>query len=212
MSIPKIIHQITGSGTNELIEKCFNSWRALEKLGFKIIMWNDSTLVTFLKTHHDFAFEAFMNSRNHAEAADIARYLLIYTFGGHYVDWDIELIDEIKFQHLNTKYSSGYMLLDHSNNTLASEYFCAVVGDEFLLNITKDIVEIYESGMRKLFMTPQYSGPYRMRDCLSKYPKTLMATIPIKEAFVYDYQEIRNMPDKVIAQPMIHYWLHSWFE
>jgi hypothetical protein len=48
-----------------------------------------------------------------------------------------------------------------------------------------------------------------MRDTLKKF-STKQSLIPVKEVFVYDYSEIRIMPDRESGQPLIHYWLHSW--
>ena len=162
--------------------------------------------------HHPFAHEAFANARNHAEAADIARYLIIHTYGGYYIDWDIELLDVGKFLALGEKYPVGYKIVDPVNQTLASEYFCSVVNDKFLLNLTMDIVALYKSGKRNLLFTPQYSGPYRMRDSLLVHPETNMISVPVKEVFAYDYTEIRNPPEGIITQPLIHYWVHSWIK
>lgn len=209
-SVPKIIHQITGKPTTTLIDRCLKSWDKLEGFDFKIRIWNDELIADFLLKEHPFAFPAFINARNHAEAADIARYLIIYSFGGYYVDWDVELLNVPKFISLSKKYPSGYMLCDPINNTLASEFFCAISDDDYLLLLVLDIVFIYNNGQRELMNTPQYSGPYRMRDSLILHPKTRMISIPVKEVFAYNYTEIRNPPQRKITQPLIHYWAHSW--
>lgn len=209
-NVPKVIHQIVGPGANEFIMRCVNSWKVLEKFGFEIMIWNDSKIADFLYNSHRFSYDAFINARNHAEAGDIARYLIVYTFGGYYVDWDIELLDVDEFYSLSNKYSNGYMLVDPPNATLASEYFCCIKNDPFLMSLSKDIVELYEQGKRDKFATPQFSGPYRMRDSFAKCPDSYMKAIPVKEVFAYDYSEIRNPPKGDITQAMIHYWLHSW--
>lgn len=211
-SIPPIIHQIVGLNTTPLIKKCLESWHQLEEIGFEIRIWNDSKIESFILSNHKFALEAFVSARNYAEAADIARYLIIHTYGGYYTDWDVELLDKDKFLKLSLKYNRGYMLCDPNNNSLASEFFCAEEKDLFLLELTKDIVQIYENNERDKLVTPEYSGPYRMRDSLLLHPNTVMSSIPIKEVFAYDYLEIRNPPPRLVTQPLIHYWLHSWMK
>jgi mannosyltransferase OCH1-like enzyme len=210
--VPKVIHQIIGLRTIPLIDRCIKSWKILESMGFTIKTWNDGLIAEFLLESHPFAHAAFVNARNHAEAADIARYLIIYTFGGYFVDWDIELLDCEKFLTISDQNPDGYMLVDESNGTLASEYFCSKKNDKFLLNLTKDIVTLYLNGRRSFLQTPQYSGPFRMRDSLITHPETFMACIPVKEVFAYDYSEIRNPPLDEITQPLIHYWAHSWIK
>lgn len=207
---PQIIHQIIGKKATPLILRCTESWKQMLEYGFEIKIWNDTTIEEFLSEVHPFAREAFVNARNHAEAADIARYLIVYTYGGYYVDWDIELLDCRGFLATSDSYENGYMLIDPPNKTLASEYFCSIPGDEYLLKLTEDIVDLYNNGSRETLFTPQYSGPYRMRDSLAKHSKTGMALVPVKEVFAYDYSEIRNPPRGPIKQPLIHYWVHSW--
>lgn len=84
--VPKIIHQIVGSKVNESIQVCLDSWKCMKDEGFEIWVWNDDTLEKFLKDQHHYAISSFLNARNYAEAADIARYILLYQFGGVYVE------------------------------------------------------------------------------------------------------------------------------
>jgi len=208
--IHKTIHQIVGPNTTPLIEYCLASWKPLEKYGFSIIVWDDLLIEDFIRNHHPFALDTFLNARNYAEAADIARYLFMFTKGGFYIDWDVQLLNEHAFIDLATKYSNGYMLVDYTNNTLAPEFIYAKKGDIYFMNLVYDIVEIYNSGKRDQLSTPKFSGPYRMRDSLEKHKITNMSIIDVKEAFVYDYNEIRVRPPRKIDHAMVHYWAHTW--
>ncbi|MGO1594996.1 MAG: glycosyltransferase [Sphingobacterium sp.] len=209
-NVPKTIHQIVGPNTTPLIDRCLQSWNILKEYGFEIKVWNDDSIEEFILNSHPFAMEAVVNARNHAEASDIARYLIVYVFGGYYVDWDVELLDAEGFLSLRSSNPNGYMLIDPPNLTLASEYFNAAVADSYLLSLTQDIVELYNNEERHYHNTPQYSGPYRMRDSLAMHNNTRMNILPVKQVFAFDYREIRNPPDKPIVQPLIHYWVHSW--
>ncbi|WP_165500387.1 glycosyltransferase [Pedobacter psychroterrae] len=182
----------------------------MESEGYQILIWDDESIGKFLLDNYEFAFDSFYYARNHAEAADVARYLIIYTYGGYYIDWDVELLDMKAFTALSLKHVNGYMLVDESNESIASEFFCACLKDEFLLNLSKDIAYLYESGKRDRYTTPQYSGPFRMRDSLQVHPQTSMESISLAEVFAYSYDEIASRPNKIITQPCIHYWLHSW--
>ncbi|MET4083358.1 hypothetical protein ABIB40_003329 [Pedobacter sp. UYP30] len=210
--IPKIIHHIVGQPAIPIIAKCLHSWQALKKQGFEIRIWNDALIADFLLEQHDFAYSAFTNARNHGEAADIARYLIVYSFGGYYVDWDIELLNIKKFRALCNRYPKGFMLCDPHNQTLASEFFCSIPNDDFLMLLSLDIAYVYAAGKRNSMDTPLFSGPFRMRDSFKLHPNTFMKKIPVKEAFAFDYQEIRNPPKREITQPLIHYWTHSWIK
>jgi hypothetical protein len=207
--IPKILHQIVGTKTNYVIDECLSSWHLLMPKKFVIKTWNDDLLGNFIANEYPFALQAFLNSRNHGEAADIARYLLIYHTGGFYMDWDVQLLDTSGFMKLIKRAPNGFLLIDPVNQTPAPEAFSAKKNESYLLNLVKEIVMLYECGKRNKLSTPYYSGPFRMRDTLKKF-STKQSLIPVKEVFVYDYSEIRIMPDRESGQPLIHYWLHSW--
>lgn len=208
--VPKIIHQIVGPSATDLVHRCLSSWKELENDGFKIITWNDSLIEDFLHKDFPFALDAFVNARNHGEASDIARYLIVYAEGGYYVDWDIELTNPEEFLKLHTLYPMGYLLRDPANGTLASEHFSAAPSEKFLLKLTTDIIDTYNRDERDLMYTPQFSGPYRMRSSLKRHPISLQSIIPVKDVFEYDFSEIRNISNHPVSKAMIHYWIHSW--
>src|SRR5699024_8713514 len=96
--VEKIIHQIVGKkNRNALIERCMKSWKILGDYGFEFKIWNDQSIHTFLRSYYRFALSAVQNARNYAEAADIARYLIIHHYGGYYMDWDIQMLDRNGF-------------------------------------------------------------------------------------------------------------------
>ena len=178
--------------------------------GFVTHIWDDQRLEEFIGKEYPFALEAFLNARNHAEAADIARYLLVYHTGGYYMDWDVQLLSRSRFSRLMKRTPDGFLIEDPANKSIAAEAFSANRNEAYLMRLVHSIVEIYEANRRDSMNTPEYSGPFRMRDVLRDHV-TAQAIVPIKEVFVYDYSEIREMPDRVVTQPLIHYWLHTWF-
>lgn len=208
--VPPIIHQIVGSTPSKLVEVCLSSWAMLGNVGFKVLYWDDAHLERFIKAHYLFAMDAFATARNHAEAADIARYLLVYHFGGYYVDWDISLNDRDAFIALAERESKGYVVIDPKNQTIASEHFSAMAGNRYLIALVKDIVATYERDERDLMRTPQYSGPYRMRSTLRKFARIDQSQIPTKEIFEYTYDEIREQKAYRKNGIMTHFWEHSW--
>jgi mannosyltransferase OCH1-like enzyme len=210
--IPLIIHHIVGPKPTSLITQCLQSWEKLKEIDFEIVIWTDQSLKIFIRDNFPFALDSFLSARNHAEAADIARYLIIYKFGGYYVDWDILLFNYKDFLNLHQSNKNGYLAIDMSNGTLASEYFAARRKESFLLFLVKDIVHTFKRDERDLMPTPQYSGPFRMRAALRRYKprKNMLTLIDIKEIFEYDYSEIRDAKVYGKNKIMIHFWMHSW--
>jgi len=210
--LPKIIHHVVGPKTNEVVDRCLESWQVLKPEGYQFMIWTDASIGFFLSENYPYVYNAFMGARNHGEAADITRYIVVYHYGGHYIDWDIHLINPQEFLGLCERNPSGYLLCDYEDReSLASECFGAIKNEPFLLSVIKDIVGLYDSGLFKDYRTLWYTGPFRLRDTL-KNNKTSQNLLKVKDAFVYDYKEIKEMPEREFTQPMIHYWLHSWLE
>lgn len=208
--VPKVIHHIVGSNQSDLVKRCLHSWEALTQYGFKIIIWTDATIEIFLEKEFPFALAAFKNARNHGEAADIARYLIIYALGGYYVDWDIELLKPHLFINLHETHRHGYLLIDPVNGSIASEHFSAIEKESYLLFLSKKIVDTFDSGERELMTTPSYSGPYRMKVSLKQHGGSNQRIVAIKEVFEFDYWEIRANKKTIPTKAMVHYWVHSW--
>jgi mannosyltransferase OCH1-like enzyme len=208
---PKIIHHIIGRSQTDLIKKCLHSWSVLKDDGFEILLWTDDKLEEFIALNFPFALRSFQTARNYAEASDIARYLLVYKFGGYYVDWDILLFNYESFQKISNSNLTGYLLIDTKNQTLASEHFSAPPGEEYLLSLVKDIVATFNRGERELMGTPQFSGPYRMKVSYAQFPKSKQCVIDVKKIFEYDYTEIRQATTFGQNKIMVHYWTHTWF-
>lgn len=207
---PKLIHQIVGPKPTELIQRSLRSWENLSEYGFEIKIWTDDSLIIFIQKNYPFAEGAFTTARNHAEASDIARYLLIHKYGGYYIDWDILLFNIEGFLALASFNFNGYLLVDKKNQTLAAEHFSAPPGENYLLFLVNDIVTTFERGERELMATPQYSGPYRMKTAYKRYQVTGQNVIDVKEIFEYDYTEIRAAKVFGKNKIMIHFWGHSW--
>lgn len=208
--VNKIIHQIVGPRADKLINVCLHSWEVLVNYGFEIKTWNDDLIEEFISNLYPFAFPAILNAKNHAEKSDITRYLIIYHFGGYYMDWDIEMINSNRFLDICNKAPKGFLVIDPFNETLASECFSALSGEPYLLSLSQDIIELYNNDLQKYLPTPQYSGPYRMRDSLKRHRNSSQKFIEVNDIFVYNYREIRERPKRKCNSPLIHYWLHSW--
>lgn len=87
--IPKIFHAIWIGG-NPLPTKwrhCWESWQHLHP-HWKFILWTDETVPQF-------NFPQIDNRNDIRQRADVLRYLIIYLYGGVYVDVDFECLRPI---------------------------------------------------------------------------------------------------------------------
>jgi len=211
--VPKIIHRIVGRKPSPLVTHCITSWEIVKEPGFEIRIWNDALLEEFIAKEYAFILSAFTNSRNYGEASDIARYLLVYHFGGYYFDWDIELLSLNKFLDLSIKNPTGFLIQDPANQTLSPAAFSAMPGEQYLFNLLDNICYIHANGFRDSLNTINYTGPYRMREVYYFTKKASQQTlIKPKDIFLYDYWEIRDQPFRDEEIAMIHYWEHGWMK
>ena len=188
----RTIHQLVGPSPSPLVRTCLDSWKILENHGFKLLYWDDQKIFDFVNAFFPEYLDPLVSARNFAELADIARYLIIFHYGGYYVDWDIRLNNIQKFLYLDSTIQSGYLVIDPFNDTLASEHFSSMPGNEYFYFLVKDINHTFIRGERELLDTPHYSGPYRMKTALQRYKKSDLRLIPVDQIFEYNYREIRS--------------------
>ena len=86
--IPHIIHYawFSENPKPERIKKCIHSWKKYSK-GWLIIQWTEELIKPL---DNDFVKEAF-ELKKFAFVADYLRVYALYTFGGIYIDSDVEL-------------------------------------------------------------------------------------------------------------------------
>jgi len=85
--IPKILHYIWlgGRPKPESVLKCLESWKKFCP-DYEIVEWNESN---FVRGRHPLV-DLAIDSHNWAYAADIIRVVVLYEYGGIYVDTDFE--------------------------------------------------------------------------------------------------------------------------
>lgn len=90
--IPHIIHYFWFGGGNksENVEKCIASWKRFCP-DFEIREWNESNYDVH---KHPFMEKAF-NDKKWAFVSDYARLDVLYTYGGIYLDTDVEVIKDL---------------------------------------------------------------------------------------------------------------------
>ncbi|MBQ7890393.1 MAG: glycosyl transferase [Erysipelotrichaceae bacterium] len=90
--IPKIIHYcwFGDKPKPDLLINCMNSWK--EKCpDYEIVEWNQNN---FDIEKHPFIKEAY-NAKQYAFAVDVIRLMIIYYYGGFYLDIDVELLKSL---------------------------------------------------------------------------------------------------------------------
>lgn len=141
--IPKVIHYCWFGG-NKLpnsVERCIASWKKYCP-DYKIIQWNEDNFDVRSNSYIDEAYKM----KKYAFVSDYARLDIIYTYGGIYLDTDVELVkplDEI----LNNK---CFMALEQPDRVDTGLGFGAIKGSKFVkLNLDEYKNEhFYQNGIK----------------------------------------------------------------
>jgi len=102
--IPKIIHQIwLGSPVPEKFDNYRKSWKTMHP-DWEYKLWTDADIEA-LHLENKACYNAAIN---YAERSDIARYEIIYRFGGVYADIDMECVKPIDILHHTYDFYVGF--------------------------------------------------------------------------------------------------------
>jgi len=104
--IPKIVHQIwLGSPLPERFKSYTESWR-IHHPDWEYKLWNDADIAALHLENE----QEYNKAINYAERSDIARYEILYRFGGLYVDTDCQCIQPLDMLHHYYDFYSGLEL------------------------------------------------------------------------------------------------------
>lgn len=102
--IPEIIHFIWIQGENNIPRDLKNNFENLKNLNknYEIILWNDEKIRELLYKYPEI-LELYKNASDipgeninyFATMSDIARWVIVYEYGGIYMDLDVECIDTV---------------------------------------------------------------------------------------------------------------------
>ena len=102
IKIPKIIHQTAPkdkSKWHHTWERCQKTWKK-KFPDFKYIMWTDEDLDNLVKKEFSFYYKIYKNYNRNIKRIDIARYMILFKYGGIYADMDFECLNNF-YDNLN---------------------------------------------------------------------------------------------------------------
>lgn len=212
--IPKVIHQIwLGSPVPDIYSDFIKSWKYYNP-DWEYILWDDNKIKKFgLKNK-----VAYNLSPSYGIKSDIARYEILYRFGGIYVDTDFECLKNfepiIKGSNFFAGQSNGNKLNilngiigSHSGN----DFF-----EEILEYIKKPLLST--DGMKVI----NYSGPGLFTELFIQNLQKEQNTVLFPSLYFYPYPnyelskrlDIETIKKVYPCQESyaIHYWEASWLK
>ncbi|XP_053407429.1 uncharacterized protein LOC123547190 isoform X2 [Mercenaria mercenaria] len=92
LKIPGYIHQVFFSITSQNLEehhlKRINSWKK-NNVNYTHVLWNESAVIDLIKNNHPNLLRVYHSYSHWIQRTDMARYVILYNYGGWYIDLDI---------------------------------------------------------------------------------------------------------------------------
>lgn len=132
--IPKKIHYFWFGGNEKpkSVQKCINSWKKY-CLDYEIIEWNETNFDIHCMSFVEQAYEA----KKYAFVSDVARLMVVYEYGGIYMDTDVEVIKPLD----DLLENRAYMSFENDENINTGQGFGAEAGMPFF----KEHIDVYKN-------------------------------------------------------------------
>ncbi len=210
--IQKIIHQIWYQGCNEIIEpykSCFiDTIKFLNNTNWTHKVWDKESIEELILNNYPQYFNLYNSCSILVQKLDIARYIILYHYGGCYMDMDMKIIkdfsellddnDEIVVSKTQHTFINNGILFSNINN-------------KFWLDFLEDIKpKINKFTFTKLISVKYSTGPIKFTNFV--YQKNKEIKIKILD---YKYLEpceskySQNITDDAYV---INYFGNSWVD
>ena len=210
--IPKIIHQIwLGSPVPDKYKKWQTSVQLLHPR-WQYKLWTDKD-INELNLINKAQYEA---SSNYGERSDIARYEILYRYGGVYVDIDVQFLQPLDYLHDRYDFYACFEPL------WSYTYTCLSIGNALIASVpdhpvlAECIEKIAHSPFKLETLNEQIrivaqTGPILFtRACYQQLETLKKSGIILPSELFYP-----ENPSRVMYNPYrfcIHHWTHSWLE
>ena len=183
--IPKIIHQTWK--TKDIPDQWENAvFSCIEKnIDFKYILWTHETMDKFVQDHYFWFYETYKSYKYHIQRCDAFRYLVLYKYGGVYLDLDIicnENLNNFLDYELVLVKSYGFF------NSFTNSFFMVIPGHPFfkhcITNLSNNINSYQYFGKHLHVMNS--AGPLFLNKMINEYGEINNMRILKQEEFAGD--------------------------
>lgn len=228
MKIPPIIHQVyeDPSGPSADLLAISKTWQEHHP-EWEHVFWNREKIASFLQTHFPGYIPLYNSFSRHIHRWDFIRYLILYHFGGLYIDMDYECLEPVDAVLSGMDCCFGLEPDTHAtwhNKTyIVGNAFIASVPQHFFL---KSIIDtIHDNSEQIRSYTTEYSvldttGPFLVTNlyhqCSRKkevdlIPSELVTPLTINEVIDLTKGNVtKEIELKIEKAYAIHYFMGSW--
>ena len=237
--IPKIIHQ-TWKDKNlpPIIYKVVSENISFFKMnGYELMFWTDEMILKLISDEYPNFYNIYKLARTGVQKGDIARILLVYHYGGIYIDLDVlvlkdfaEILDMASNKLYITYEPRGQTTaLYNSDNYICNAFFAANKNNNMLKVILNNIPEYINNYTENIFAKFDIFGGAYFKTIIDAPINAIfkddVCIIHDRELFypindlkfddmpftVEDWTKLKNGAygkDTI----MVHYWIHGDFE
>lgn len=205
--VPRTIHQIwLGSKVPPKYDKWRKSW-IQHNPDFNYILWDEKKILKIGLINE----KQFIQTKNFAVKSDIARYEILYNFGGIYVDTDFEALKPIDLKFLTQSLVVG-QLFDY-RPTIGNSIIISKSKSDVLKKVIHNLPK-YPGEMSPLEVL-DYCGPYYLSNIIFK-GKLLENVLALPSQYFYPWPHYMLHSDKnpydwaTQNTFAIHHWDVSW--
>ncbi len=227
MKIPRIIHQVyeDSAGPPEYLLDVSKTWK--EKMPhWEYRFWDKQAIEDFLQSIFPDHIPHYRSFPFDVQRWDAIRYLILYHFGGLYVDMDYECIEPLDVILGDSTCCIG---MEPAANALrynkpfivGNALMASTPKHDFFKNLIKATFSDHEPPKNKTFYVPNTTGPfmitrlyqmYSEKDNITLLPAELVTPLTMDEVeMIVRGQATQEIEDKVEKAFAIHYFLGSWF-
>ena len=168
--IPKIIHIIWWQGKNKIPGKFLNninSWKRHNK-NYDVIIWDESKLKKFIKESYKNEWKNLQKYKYMIQKIDYCKYLVLYFYGGVYIDIDIYCNDSLDKYLIQDKVNVSYIPLIKFYKLINNGFIAVNKKNKLILKVIKECrLEIDNFFINKEFTVFKTTGPYLFDSVLS---------------------------------------------
>lgn len=195
-SIPKLIHAIWIGPFTEPTE-WLNTWKPFcETYNWKFKLWRESDIETLNLINK----KEYIESVSYQQKSDIARYEIMYRYGGIYIDCDMVYLGNDLSKYLPLDCGMFIGVIESSSpsiNTtirspfIANGFFCAPAHHMILKRCIAKIPERVKMSTKHTFIK---TGPSLLNECV----KEPIIVLPDTYCFPLDFHTVNNVKDPVV--------------
>lgn len=209
--IPKIIHYIW-VGPNPLPDEAINdfisTWKKYNP-SYRLMFWNEKNI-----DMNDPYIKNAYSHRNWANVSNYVRLLVVYKYGGFYLDTDVKVLKSFDSLRDNNCFF-GFQIREDQPDWLNNCNFGAIPHHWFIKKMIGGLLNEFDGTEQANYSSPRLLTELLRAEGLTKYSERKtnikdIAIYPVSYFYPYNWEEVYSL-DKIKNETYsVHFWMKRW--